>query len=324
MIGERILNYTIQRSLGSGGTGQVYLAKHITLDRQVTIKVYPSNILEDYEVRKQFQEEAAAVSKLQHFNIATLYDYAEDSHGLCIIAEYVEGKPLNQLLKEQLQPINEKQVLPIFIQVVGGVAYAHSKKIIHQDLKPSNIVVCQDHTAKVLDFGIAHLLNASADKQDSSTRAKSSVIYYSPEQFQDAAVDHRSDIYTLGVLLYELLTGTPPYDTSKLSAEEIARRIQEEPLPPVVEKNPNVSVYLQEIIDKATAKNPADRYINALSMMEAVQRPIRYNTTKAIADKPAPPVKIITKKMSYSFRTRYVMSILAVAFITVVALLGLW
>lgn len=260
MIGQIVGNYKILEKIGEGGMGVVYKAQHLTLNRWVAIKSLNSNFTDNLEMIARFKNEAKILSDLQHPNIITLYDYFEDPKGYYFIMEYFEGITLQDYLKNVIQKIPETQAILIFEQLLSGFAYAHSQGVVHRDIKPSNILINSKQKIKILDFGIAKF-------KESSIKTKSgikmgTILYMSPEQIQSHAVDHRTDIYSLGVVLWEMVTGKCPYDMDTQSEFEISIDIVQNPLPHPKTIQKNCSDKIFTIIQKCTAKNPENRYKN--------------------------------------------------------------
>lgn len=260
MVGQIIRNYKILEKIGEGGMGVVYKAQHLSLNRLVAIKSLNSIFTENPEIITRFKNEAKILSDLQHPNIITLYDYIEDSNGYYLIMEYFEGITLQDYLINVIKTIPETQAILIFEQLLSGFAYAHSQGVIHRDIKPSNILINSKQKIKILDFGIAKF-------KESSIKTKSgikmgTILYMSPEQIQSQPVDHRTDIYSLGVVLWEMVTGKCPYDIDNQSEFDISNDIVQNPLPhpKTIQKNCSDKVFT--IIQKCTAKNPEDRYKN--------------------------------------------------------------
>ncbi|RPI15472.1 MAG: YARHG domain-containing protein [Ignavibacteriae bacterium] len=269
MIGKIISNYKIISSIGVGGMGSVYLAQHNKLDRNVAVKVLNPELSSNEEIRKRFINEANTLSKLNHHNIVTLYDFADEENNLFLIMEYVEGTPLDTVIEKVTGPIPEVRCNAIFDQILSGFAYAHKKGIVHRDIKPSNIILQSDDTPKILDFGIAKIVEGDLKLTKTGTRM-GSVIYMSPEQVMGREVDLRSDIYSLGVTLFEMLSGKLPYDSGTESEFEIQTKIVREPLPSIRAVNPNVSEKLDQIICRATAKEPGYRFSNCEEFKNAL------------------------------------------------------
>lgn len=293
MIGERILNYQIESLLGEGGVGKVYLAVHTQLGRKVAIKALNAGLVGNQEVRERFRQEASTLSSLQHLNIITLYDYVENEQGLFLIMEYAQGNPLDDYIKKVSGPIPENKTIYFFNQILDGLQYAHAKSIVHRDIKPSNVFITQEGNAKILDFGIAKILKEGGMNMTKDGARLGTVLYMSPEQVKGQQVDSRSDIYALGVTLFEMLTGRCPYNEHTLSEYDVYQKIVNEPLPRLRDFYPAISERMQNIIDKATAKDPSQRFqscdefrqaLNGASFMVAPKHslhasPIITNTT---------------------------------------------
>ncbi len=274
MLGEKILNYLIGKKLGEGGVGTVYLATHTQLGRQVAIKVLNPELVNRAEVKERFRQEASTLSALQHLNIVTLYDYWEDEKGLFLIMEYVEGLPLDEYLQKNGK-ISEKKALEIFVQILDGFQYAHQKAIVHRDIKPSNLVFDeQQNKVKILDFGIAKILKNTAPTQTQAGIKIGTVLYMSPEQVKGGTIDAKTDIYSLGVTLFELITGKNPYNPQSQSEFTIYNQIINEALP----DDTLISPQVRKIIDKATAKNPQNRYQNCEEMKNDILAVVQPNT----------------------------------------------
>lgn len=260
MIGERVLSYQIESLIGEGGVGKVYLATHTQLGRKVAIKVLNPALVNHTEVRERFRNEATTLSALQHINIITLYDYLEDERGLFLIMEFASGSSLDQYIRKTSGPIPEQKTIYFFNQILDGFAYAHNKGVIHRDIKPSNIIVTNDADIKILDFGIAKILKEGKMSMTKTGAKLGTVLYMSPEQVKGQVVDIRTDIYSLGITLFEMLTGRCPYDELALSEYEVYHKIVQEPLPLAKSFYPNISDRMQAIIDKATSKDPMRRF----------------------------------------------------------------
>jgi len=286
MIGERILNYKIESRLGEGGVGTVYLASHTQLGRKVAIKVLNPALVDNADIRERFRNEATTLSALQHVNIITLYDYLEQEKELFLIMEYAPGQSLDSYIHQITGPIPEQKTIYFFEQILDGFAYAHQKGVVHRDIKPSNIIVTPDSDIKILDFGIAKILKEGKRNLTKTGTQLGTVLYMSPEQVQGRFVDQRTDIYSLGLTLFEMITGKCPYDEDKLTEYEVYEKILKEPLPSTASFYPGVSPKIQQIIAKATAKDPQDRYQSCEEFKEAfgqVSKPIAYtssNTTQ--------------------------------------------
>lgn len=278
MIGQQILNYRIDTKIGEGGMGVVYLASHLQLERKAAIKALHPTFVHNPQIRARFRQEAAALAQLKHAQIVALYDYLEEPDGLFLIMEYVQGRELDDYIANVSGPIPAEKALPMFIQVLDAFQYAHQQGIVHRDIKPSNLLVTNNLSIKVLDFGIARILGEDKSLTQTGTKM-GTVLYMSPEQVTGKLVDARSDIYTLGVTLFQMLTGKCPYNDQQLTEYEIYRQIVEQPLPPMQTLYPTISQSLQAVVDKATAKNPLLRFQTCDDFKQALLSNSPPNTT---------------------------------------------
>lgn len=271
MIGKEILNYTILSLIGQGGMGSVYLGENKYIKEQkVAIKVINSNMVNDF-TRKQLEEEAKRLAELNHPNIVRFYNYHIDEEGnVYLIMEYADGMPIDQYIRTVSGLIVEDRICPLFEPILDAVGYAHQHKIIHRDIKPSNIIITKEGIPKILDFGIATIIG----KGEEEGLIMGTPSYMSPEQVKGQPLDARSDIYALGVLLFQMMTGNAPYDTTTLTAHEIDQKVVEEPLPRMRSYYKYISEKVQKIVDKATAKNPADRYQTCAEFKRDLHRAI--------------------------------------------------
>ena len=253
--------YEVIRSIGQGGMANVYLGYDKILDRNVAIKVLRGDLANDEKFVRRFQREALSASSLSHPNIVAMYDVGEDDGLYYIVMEYVEGKTLKQLLKKR-GSLTLSEAIDIMLQLTDGMAHAHDSYIVHRDLKPQNIMIEDDGQIKITDFGIAMALNSTQLTQTNSVMG--SVHYLPPEQAAGKGATIKSDIYSMGIIFYELLTGELPFKGD--SAVEIALKQMKEPLPDVHKLNNDIPQSIENIILKATAKNPKNRYDDAKSM----------------------------------------------------------
>lgn len=270
MIPTDILNYRVVRLLGTGGMGSVYLAVNTSIDQQVAIKVLRPEFARNVELRAKFKKEAELLCSLDHPGIVKFLNYVETPQGVFLIMEYVKGITLEDYIKHKNGLIVEKNAYPMLREILDAFEYAHSKGIVHQDIKPSNIIIQDDGHIKIMDFGIARIIS-EAQKSDA---VMGTPEYMSPEQIYGKSVDAKSDIYSLGVLIHNMLTGKAPYDTTKLTEQEIKRRVVKEELPRMIDYYPYVSEKIQKVVDKATRKDPEARYKDCGEMQTAVKKAI--------------------------------------------------
>lgn len=253
--------YQIIKTLGEGGMANVYLAHDTYLDRNVAVKVLRGDLANDEKFVRRFQREALSATSLSHPNIVEIYDVGEDDGQYYIVMEYVDGKTLKQVLKQRGH-LSVTEVIDIMLQVTDGMAHAHDAYIIHRDIKPQNIMILSNGMIKITDFGVAIALNSTQLTQTNSVMG--TVHYIPPEQANGKGSTIRSDIYSMGIMMYELLTGFLPYKGD--NAVEIALKHLREPLPSVRKFDPTIPQSIENVIIKATAKNPKNRYKDAREM----------------------------------------------------------
>ena len=253
--------YEILKSIGEGGMANVYLAHDIILDRDVAIKVLRGDLAGDEKFVRRFQREALSASSLSHPNIVEMYDVGEDNGTYYIVMEYIEGQTLKQMIKKRGK-LALSEAIDIMLQITDGIKEAHDSYIIHRDLKPQNILVKENGEAKITDFGIAMALNSTQLTQTNSVMG--SVHYLPPEQASGKGATIKSDIYSMGILFYELLTGKLPFKGD--NAVEIALKHMKNDIPSVREQNDSIPQSVENIILKATAKNPKNRYETVSAM----------------------------------------------------------
>ncbi len=249
--------------------GNVYLGVHNLIGRHVAIKALHPVLAKNPEIRERFKHEASTLSHLHHTNIVQLYDYVETEAGIFLVMEFADGQPLDQHIEKVSGAIPEDKALVLFGKILDGVAYAHKQNVVHRDIKPSNIIVSPDGKVKILDFGIAKILGDTSHKLTKTGTKLGTVLYMSPEQVKGEPLDHRTDIYSLGITLFEILAGKCPFDGS-CTEYEVYKKIVEEPMPDVRSVNPSVSEHLALIIAKATAKNANDRYQSCAEFRRAL------------------------------------------------------
>jgi len=260
--------YQLQEVLGNGGMANVYLARDVVLDRPVAIKVLRKEYSENESFQKQFWLEARSAANLSHPNIVTVHDFGTANDLIYIVMEHVPGKDLKQVIRELGRFPYEKGI-PLIIQACAGVGYAHRAGLVHCDIKPHNMLVSKDMRLKVTDFGIARALS-SIKPGERNDVVWGSPLYFAPEQAAGEAPTPASDVYSLGIVLYELLSGTPPFTAS--TADELARlHLSARPLP-LSEYVPDVPPALEEIIMKVLAKEPSARYRTADQLGRVLQK----------------------------------------------------
>ncbi len=264
MKGQKINDrYQIIKSIGEGGMANVYLAYDTILDRDVAVKVLRGDLSNDEKFVRRFQREALNASSLSHPNIVEVYDVGDDNGQYFIVMEYIEGKNLKDLIKKRGK-LTVSEVVDIMSQIADGLSVAHDSYIIHRDIKPQNIMILENGLVKITDFGIAMAMNATQLTQTNSVMG--SVHYLPPEQASGKGSTLKSDIYSMGILMYELLTGVLPYRGD--NAVEIALKHLKEPLPSIRDEIDDLPQSVENIILKSTAKNPKNRYNDARAMYE--------------------------------------------------------
>lgn len=265
-IGKMLDNrYEILERIGVGGMAVVYKARCHRLNRLVAIKILKPELASDADFRRRFQAESQAVAMLSHINIVGVYDVCQSDGLNYIVMELIEGMTLKQYMQKRGIPLKWQEALHFIAQILRALDHAHSRGIIHRDIKPHNILVLRDGSIKVADFGIARLTSSQATL---TQEALGSVHYISPEQAKGSHIDGRSDLYSVGVMLYEMLTGRLPFEgeTPVLVAIQHINSIPIQPR----ELNPDIPVGLEAIIMKAMAPNPNQRYLSAQDMLDTV------------------------------------------------------
>lgn len=271
--GRQISHYRIVEAIGSGGMGEVYLADDLRLGRQVALKILPQDMLDEPNRLRRFEREARTVSALNHPNILTIYDFQEQDGIHLFASEYVKGITLRQKL--DLGKLEVVETLEIAIQITSALQAAHDAGVVHRDIKPENLMIRDDGYIKVLDFGLAKIKESiSEDYIDTAALTQrfslpgvimGTVAYMSPEQARGTHVDFRSDIFNLGIVMYEMLAGQPPF-TGETAADIMAGIIRSDPMS-ASSSNPDVPVELDEIVSKALAKDRNDRFQNAQDLL---------------------------------------------------------
>jgi serine/threonine protein kinase len=252
MIGTTVSHYRIIEKLGEGGMGVVYKAQDTTLDRMVALKFLPSHVTASAEEKARFIQEAKAAASLAHPNICTIFGVEEQDGNTFIVMELVDGKTLNDIK----DTVSFKQAVDIGMQIADGLAAAHEKGIVHRDIKPENIMIRKDGRVQIMDFGLAKLKGVSRLTKEGTTVGTAG--YMSPEQIQGHETDHRTDIFSLGVILYELFSGQSPFKGVHETAI-IYEVVNVDPAPMSAIK-PDINPELDSIVMECLAKEPLDRY----------------------------------------------------------------
>lgn len=293
LLGRQLSNFRLERILGRGGMAQVYYGMDVKLRRPVAVKVIDARHRSKPKYAERFLKEARAVARLRHENIIQIY-YADDENGLYYyVMEYVDGQDLGSLLSERsahrdLLPYPE--VLRIGRALASALDFAHSRGIIHRDVKPSNVMLSSDGRVILGDFGLALDLS-----EGSSGEAFGSPHYISPEQARRSSdAVPQSDLYSLGVILYEMLTGVVPFDDESFAS--VALKHLQEPPPPARQQNPALNAQTEEVLFRALAKSPAERYPSGAALMDALSQALPAAPTPASLPLPPPPAAILSGK----------------------------
>lgn len=267
MVGKIIGNYKITDYIAEGGMGTVYKAHHIHIDRIVAVKELHNSLASNIEFKKRFLNEAQILEKLSHPNIISIIDFLTDENSFYIITEYFEGDTLDKLIgNEHFYSIEDCKLL--FGKILAGIDFAHKNGVIHRDIKPSNILVSDNNSVKILDFGIAKLNDTGRNLTKTGTKM-GSLLYMSPEQILGKEIDLKTDIYSLGILLFEILTGKIPYNADTKSDYELMNTILQQDIPQLEILIKGIDPRLNSIIQKACAKDKENRFENCKEFAEA-------------------------------------------------------
>lgn len=289
MSEDALLNdrYQLLEKLGTGGMAEVYRARDLMLDRAVAIKVLRKDYSTSPKFQSQFRLEARAAANLSHPNIVTVHDFGFADNLLYLVMEYLPGKDLKALIRERGR-YSVEEGIPLLVQACAGIGYAHRAGLVHCDVKPHNMLVSKDGRLKVADFGIARAL-ASITPTERNAVVWGSPLYFAPEQAAGEAPSPSSDVYSLGVTLYEILTGTPPFTAG--TPEELARlHISARPIP-IREYIPEIPAALEEILGKVLSKEPAARYRTADQLGRVL---LRFGNPQPPPEKEIPFQPVIT------------------------------
>ena len=300
--GTKLGPYEIQQTLGAGGMGEVYRARDARLHRTVAVKILPQSLSSDQDRLERFQQEAQILSALNHPNLMAIYDVGSDSGTNYLVSEFLDGQPLREIINAG--PLSQRKVTEYGIQIARGLAAAHDKGIVHRDLKPENVFVLRDGQVKILDFGLAKQAVAAAGMGDNATMTSShrtavgtvmgTAAYMSPEQVRGEAVDSRSDIFSLGAMLYEMISGDRAFKGD--SAVEVMNAILKQEPRDLVDSGFHISVGLQKIVQRCLEKKPEGRFQSASDLAFALDSLSSGSTStgiRAVKETKAPNYKAL-------------------------------
>lgn len=270
MVPVDLLNYQLIRVLGRGGMGEVYLARNKNIEQYVAVKALHPKYADNPMLRARFKQEAVMLNSLNHPNIVKFLNFVENEYGVFLIMEYVEGCTLEEFITHRNGLIVEEKAYPMMKEILDAFSYAHQHGIIHRDIKPNNIFLDKEGHIKVMDFGIAQIISEVNSAQGGGS-SMGTPAYMSPEQVYGRKLDQRSDIYSLGVLFHQMLTGRAPYDSTTMSELEIKKHVVNETLPKMKNYYPYINGGLQSIVDKATSKEQGNRYATCDEMLKAIK-----------------------------------------------------
>ncbi|MDX1978931.1 MAG: serine/threonine-protein kinase [Bryobacteraceae bacterium] len=265
--GQTIGNYELLERIGSGGMGEVFRARDTTLERQVAIKFVRPLVSPDTGLSQRIRAEAQAMARLQQAGITQLYSLLDEGGQLAMVMEFAEGETLESLLKRE-GPLPFDRAVSLFLQCLDAFECAHRMGVVHRDVKPANVMICASDRVKVMDFGVAHIVGA--ESHGLTGQFTGTPLYMAPEQITGAGIDWRCDLYSLGVLLFEMLTGEPPFRRNHDFA--VMRAHVEDPPPPASQLMPALPRGIDQVLGRALAKDPALRYQSAAEFRENITR----------------------------------------------------
>src|SRR6478609_712136 len=315
--------YKLEAKLGSGGMSTVYLANDGTLDRAVAVKVMHREMSEQPDQLERFRQEARAVAKLSHPNVVAVIDAGEDGGHPYIVFEYVEGETLKQRIA-RVGALDVQEALAYTIEIARGLTVAHARQMVHRDIKPQNVLIDAEGRAKLTDFGISRQLEQ--DGMTATGRVLGTTDYVAPEQAMGHGVDPRSDIYSLGVVLYEMLIGQVPFHAD--SQVGVAMKHVNEELPDVQNRRPEISAAAALVVERATAKDPAERYQEVGEMIDDLSTALEVEAARAgsttgeatsVLDAVPPPQRKLSGRKRWSWAAIALLVLVAVG-----ALLAVW
>ncbi|MET0559243.1 MAG: protein kinase [Solirubrobacterales bacterium] len=318
--------YRLEAKLGSGGMSTVYLARDTTLDRSVAVKVMHREMSEQADQLERFRQEARAVAKLSHPNVVAVIDAGEDGGHPYIVFEYVEGETLKQRIA-RIGALDPQEALAYAIEIARGLTVAHARNMVHRDIKPQNVLIDSEGRAKLTDFGISRQLEQ--DGMTATGRVLGTTDYVAPEQAMGHPVDPRSDIYSLGVVLYEMLIGQVPFHAD--SQVGVAMKHVNEELPDVQARRPEVSAAAALVVERATAKEPAERYQDVGEMIDDLSTALEVEAARAgsttgeattILEAVPPPKRKLSSRARLSWAAIALLLLVAVGAIAAVLLIS--
>jgi len=318
--------YRLEAKLGSGGMSTVYLARDQTLDRQVAVKVMHREMSEQADQLERFRQEARSVAKLSHPNVVSVIDAGEDGGHPYIVFEYVEGETLKQRINRD-GALAPQEAIAYAIEIARGLSMAHARNMVHRDIKPQNILIDAEGRAKLTDFGISRQLEQ--DGMTATGRVLGTTDYVAPEQAMGRKVDPRTDIYSLGVVLYEMLVGQVPFSAD--SQVGVAMKHVNEELPDVQRRRPDVSAAVALVVERATTKDPGDRYQRIGEMIDDLETALEVEAARAgsttgeatsILDAVPPPKRKLPGPGRRSWVAIAVVLLIAAAVLVVVELIS--